>query len=601
MQRGRVARSLGVILGMLALAMPPASRAADCGGDGEVAILISPRTPVAGGRLQVLAASDTGPLDDLIVLDADAQPVAGTVERLGGPPWSAVAAVEPPDSGSYRVHAVRNGRMAACETITVGAAGTRAKPEDVAARAPGGWDRGSEALYSAWVEHLFDAPAAEPLSFDALQRVLTDPGRNLLYDHFGLGEDEGNGALGAPPDCADLPYVLRAYFAWKTGLPVGFRRCGRGSASGPPTCEAMKVAAPADGSDVRGWYGRVVRQVMDAVHSGSARTGLTDSATDFYPVAVTRAALRPGTIYADPYGHTLVVVKWVPQTAERGGMLLAVDAQPDNSVARKRFWEGTFLFADVPSAGPGFKAFRPLVRNDHGGFAALSNAELADDPRFVPYSAEQAMLTPDEFYARVGHIMNPAGLRPQQAYDEMLDALVEQLTTRVDSVRRGEDYVRAHPRETVAMPHGARIFETIGPWEDFATPSRDLRLQIAMRVLLDLPEHVIRHPELYVLDGLPPSAARTMVEERHAGAISERAITYTRSDGSPWRLTVADLLARRSALEMAYNPNDCVEIRWGAEPGTDEVATCLRHAPAEQRARMQSYRPWFREGRRPGR
>ncbi|MCU0256618.1 MAG: hypothetical protein MUF60_07725, partial [Vicinamibacterales bacterium] len=74
-----------------------------------------------------------------------------------------------------------------------------------------------------------------------------------------------------------------------------------------------------------------------------------------------RASLWPGTLYADPYGHTLVIVKWVPQTAERGGLLLAVDAQPDNSVARKRFWEGTFLFAQTPSAGPGFKAHRPLV------------------------------------------------------------------------------------------------------------------------------------------------------------------------------------------------------------------------------------------------
>jgi hypothetical protein len=34
---------------------------------------------------------------------------------------------------------------------------------------------------------------------------------------------------------------------------------------------------------------------MDTVHSGSARTGLTDESTDFYPVPLTRSALRPGT------------------------------------------------------------------------------------------------------------------------------------------------------------------------------------------------------------------------------------------------------------------------------------------------------------------
>ena len=73
----------------------------------------------------------------------------------------------------------------------------------------------------------------------------------------------------------------------------------------------------------------------------------------------------------------LVLVEWVPQTASRHGILLAVDAQPDNSVTRKRFWEGTFLFAnDVKSAGPGFKAFRPLARGADGKLEPVANAAI---------------------------------------------------------------------------------------------------------------------------------------------------------------------------------------------------------------------------------
>jgi len=124
---------------------------------------------------------------------------------------------------------------------------------------------------------------------------------------------------------------------------------------------------------------------------------------------------------------------------------------------------------------------------------------------------------------------------------------------------------------------------------------------IAMKVLLDLPDRLGRHPELYLLDGRPASEARMLVTQRHADAIARRGVTYVRSDGSEWHLTVADLLARREALEMAYNPNDCIEVRWGAEPGSDEYATCRRHAPAEQRARMETYREWFHDGRRPSR
>jgi hypothetical protein len=56
---------------------------------------------------------------------------------------------------------------------------------------------------------------------------------------------------------------------------------------------------------------------MDTVHSGSARTALADEATDFIRSRSTRSTLWPGTVYADPYGHVLVLVKWVPQGAGR--------------------------------------------------------------------------------------------------------------------------------------------------------------------------------------------------------------------------------------------------------------------------------------------
>jgi hypothetical protein len=66
-------------------------------------------------------------------------------------------------------------------------------------------------------------------------------------------------------------------------------------------------------------------------------------------------------------------------------------------------------------------------------------------------------------------------------------------------------------------------------------------------------------------------------------------------------LSLTEVLARSAALEMAYNPNDCVESRWGAPEGSEELATCRAHAPADQRSRMEAYRPWFHERRRPPR
>jgi hypothetical protein len=243
---------------------------------------------------------------------------------------------------------------------------------------------------------------------------------------------------------------------------------------------------------------------------------------------------------------------------------------------------------------------RPL-RRAGGTWQPVSNAALRADGGFRPYSIEQAGLSPNAFYARMERLINPGGLDPATAYDETLAALMEQLQTRVASVERGEAYMRAHRGQVVPMPAGAAIFETTGPWEDYATPSRDMRLLIAMKVLEGLPERIRRFPQLYRLGGEAPEQAAARIAALHAARIEVRGIEYKRSDGSPWRLTVAELYARRPALEWAYNPNDCVEWRWGAPSASPEYATCTRRAPRDQQARMAQYRPWFRDTRRPPR
>jgi hypothetical protein len=76
-------------------------------------------------------------------------------------------------------------------------------------------------------------------------------------------------------------------------------------------------------------------------------------------------------------------------------------------------------------------------------------------------------------------------------------------------------------------------------------------------------------------------------------------ITYTRSDGRPQTLAIRDVLDRREALEMAYNPNDCAEVRWGAPEASEEISGCRRRAPASQLEKMRVLRHWFHERRRP--
>ena len=197
--------------------------------------------------------------------------------------------------------------------------------------------------------------------------------------------------------------------------------------------------------------------------------------------------------------------------------------------------------------------------------------------------------------------MSPAPLDPLRAMKEAITSLDEQVRTRVTSVENGRKFQNSGKGDA-SMPDGPAIFETTGAWEDFATPSRDLRLLIAIDVVRGFPERVARRPERYAMPKDKSVAdVKAELESVLTSELPARKFSYTRSDGSAWTLTLKDVIDRAGLLEMAYNPNDCVELRWGASEKTEEASTCKRFAPAAQRAKMTKYRAWFHERRRPPR
>jgi hypothetical protein len=146
------------------------------------------------------------------------------------------------------------------------------------------------------------------------------------------------------------------------------------------------------------------------------------------------------------------------------------------------------------------------------------------------------------------------------------------------------------------MPDGPSIFETTGAWEDFSTPARDFRLLIAIDVVRGFPDRVARRPDRYAIPfGKSIADVKAELQNVLASQLAARKFSYTRSDGSQWTLTLKDVVDRMADLEMAYNPNDCVELRWGAADESDEASTCKRHASSAQRAKMAKYRAWFQE------
>ena len=405
------------------------SRAAapgSCEDAAELAVLPSPIAPWKGAPLRVVFAAEKPFEGELSLIAPDGSVAAKSHERRGGPPISGTQR-----SGRRRQgRGTRGSRASAhrpeCSTLNYDIAVLDDEPPR-----PHGtprsvwpvrntWNRATENLFSAWIEKLFDAPLDAALSWPALHEVLRDRSRNILFNHLGLGEDQMGPVV--RPDCADLPYFLRAYFAFKMGLPFGYSKCSRGGGGKPPSCHEWSSiqnseqprAAPTEPKIASGVAARrcsarpvarrpalppratracgVVRLLFAAtsptasIPAPGERRGSDDN-TDYYPVPLKQETLRPGTVYADPYGH-FGVARRVPQSSGAAGVFLAVDGQPDGTVARKRFWRGNFLFAQDPAlGGPGFKRFRPIVADKNGGLRRLTNEEIAKNPQYARFLA----------------------------------------------------------------------------------------------------------------------------------------------------------------------------------------------------------------------
>jgi cell wall-associated NlpC family hydrolase len=608
----------------------PADRA--CRDSEQAALYALPEQPNQEQPLRIVSAVnyDPGPAT-LTLIDPDGQRIQPDVVRLGGPPFGQVATIEHPKRGRWKVVLADGNDVKACQRISVaGRRPPRTEPDTGAIwQAKHKWNVANENLYALFVERLFDYPLQDDRTWTSLHPLLRDADRNLLFDYRSLKED---GAIQFAPDCADLPYVLRSYFAWKMRLPFGFKHCSRGREGKPPICDLpgagdnlmSRLELPGKGGvnqprdDVEAFQLFVNYFLRRAVHSSSGRTLPEDELGDLYPVPLTRQALKPGTVFADPYGHMLVLAKWLPQPLTGSGILIGADAQPDGTVGQRRFWRGTFLFdPESSSGGAGFKTFRPRLAVEQpvtvevqvegqpltvervGSLQDVDNTELKKTRRYTPLSLQQYAGSVDDFYDTVEGLINPRPLEPKTLLLGLLDAFAESVTRRVTSIDNAEKWRVEHPDDVVAMPEGDSIFLANGPWEDFSTPSRDLRLLISIDTVVGFSQRVRAAPQRF---GVAPAALAGKLKELEQllqSELAKRSFSYTRSDGSAQKLSLQQVVERAAALELAYNPNDCPEVRWGAAADSGEAATCHRHTPPEQAAKMAAYRHWFAMRKRP--
>jgi len=396
-------------------------------------------------------------------------------------------------------------------------------------------------------------------------------------------------------DCADLPYVLRTYFAWKRGLPFSYESEvePRGHTNDIRyTMDGNEVSARADvlTNSVNGYS--LLHVVRDAVSSASYRIHPdveTPYEPDMYSPLIQPKSIRPGTMVYDPNGHVATIYRIFPN-----GRLEYFDAHPDESVTRG-FFDERFV-RSRPDMGAGFKNWRPAklvdAKRKPDGALVGGHIELANNSEIADYSDEQYFgngKRPDDdsdwsegSFALDGQMMDYydyvraklAGgkleFNPVEEVRDMVDSNCNDLHYRSDAVVLAiQAGVDKRPEPDRLPPN---IYGTEGDWEIYSTPSRDARLKTSFKELRDNAQRFVEfyrtHDARLVYKGNDLVDDLIAAYDNRAAACK---LTYTRGDGSLVTLNYDD--ARRRLFLMSFDPYQCIERRWGA---TDprELATC---------------------------
>lgn len=401
-------------------------------------------------------------------------------------------------------------------------------------------------------------------------------------------------------DCADLPYYMRSYFAWKNALPMSVVSDIRAR----PGNTNKDVRYSTLGNYATGRYDIIPSRtsspnavsllnstLIDMTYSATFRMiGLEDTGnfTDFYPVKLGRETIRPGTVIYDPNGHVAIIYKVTDD-----GRIFYIDSHPDNTLTSGMY---TPKFSrSHPQHGAGFKNFRPLAlvgaRQNSAGEYYGGRIVGARNEQLAGYSLEQfygnspdpegvwnkgqflyrGVAFPYFDYLRIMMASGELRIDPIKDMQQVLADICVNLKDRVVAVeqaRKAGVDMKPHPER---LP--TNIYGTTGEWEDYASPSRDARLKVSFMDILNQSRNLIqRHragDPAIVYSGANLAADLLATYQREAAACQ---FTYMNSGGTPVTLNLEE--GRQRVFAMSFDPYHCVELRWGAAT-PQELSSCL--------------------------
>lgn len=404
------------------------------------------------------------------------------------------------------------------------------------------WTEQDEKAYSDFVERICDS------KYGNLNKFIKDPKVNPFY-----GEEDKK--LNLSPDCADLPYLIRAYVAYKLRLPFSY--VSEISSKGGGDERYSKGNKPMQFRDQD--YFSTPQQLfyqVTLVNSGYYRMGVDSETSDHYPIKINKKNLTPGTIYYDPDGHVALVAKVLDN-----GRIRLIDAHPDKSISKP--WFGSKFSRGNKKNGGGFKKWRQIRYTSDGKIVRTQNHNLKD------YSATDQYVNSFSVggksglgyydYVRLSMANSNSRSDPLQEFVFMMQDIYEDIRYRALAVEVAIQkgcHLKPHPGK---LPYN--IYGTDGIWEELSTPSRDARLKVAFREFYDTTRQMVLNTERY-----DPRMAKALAYNfllKYDELAPKMCITYVNSVGRKIMLNFADVNYR--LFDLSFDPYHSIEYRWGAK------------------------------------
>lgn len=474
------------------------------------------------------------------------------------------------------------------------------------------WTPGETEHYARWIEHIYRMKTGGSVEqrIAKLERTLTDPEMNLLEDPLFLGEGSNPQlplgtirTMNSMMDCGKFTAFVPAYYAYRRALPwmTAVVASGGGDIRTSPSNTPVGAANSFTSDSVDQFF----RNAVGSFISGNYRINLNGKnagQSDTVPVALNRRYLLPGTVnYID--GHCLLLAT----VSEYGEMrFINCSTTPTRDIFT---YNGMNTVSGITPRGKdaataldgcfqGMRVFRyPIAVTDATGRVVDVRRRTDEEMKEFGFSTEQYDVMREMYDHQ--HI-SEGGLKAQSFHDflrlrmKTVDSIVplrfmeSYAGDLLQAYELREQFVQGAWRDVrangwITYPEdraNENIFQALGRWETWSSPSSDVDRRNMYFYLADWLEFAIRLyglvPDAIDLTGLETygiksqsDLARALIAEKNR-IFGRRGMAYVNSQGAEVHLTLLDIEAR--LYDLSFDPNHPPELRWGAPEGSAERA-----------------------------